>query len=185
MAAPQVGDIVEAFCRHCRLNLDVTVAAVVGDETVSVVCRTCDEKQRYKPAQVETQGRKAGIRVVDVAPAGRSRRKARPRIGMGTDQPEPAAVVRRQRKLSPEELAQQQVQAKWDAATGESDSRHARPHREDEVYDVGELVLHKAFGMGVIEAAEPDGALRVLFRDGYQSLESAARPSPEDDALAS
>ena len=78
---------------------------------------------------------------------------------------------------------------RWDEATDKVDSRHARPHRSHESYEVGEFILDKVHGMGLVEEVNAeDGTLRVLFKKGYAPMPSVpkhlrppAEPSAEDD----
>lgn len=167
MPSPQVGDLVEAYCRRCKLNLGATVAAVVGDEIVRVVCRTCDESQRYSPPRTE---RKLGRRVVDVQPTRKRRRTPMPSLQIPhVDKLAPAKAPKRRPTLPPKTADE----LRWEEATREADSRFARPHREEERYDPAELILDKRWGMGVVEAREEDGTLVVLFRGGVRRMPSA------------
>ncbi len=167
MPSPQVGDLVEAYCRRCKLNLGATVAAVVGDEIVRVVCRTCDESQRYSAPRTE---RKVGRRVVDVQPTRKRRRTPMPSLQIPhVDKLAPPQKVKRRPTLPPKTADE----LRWEEATKEADSRFARPHRAEERYDAGELILDKRWGMGVVEAREEDGTLVVLFRGGVRRMPSA------------
>ncbi len=168
MPSPQVGDLVEAYCRRCKLNLGATVAAVVGDEIVRVVCRTCDESQRYSPPRSE---RKVGRRVVEVQPTRKRRRTPMPsslQMPHVSDLP-PSNKPKRRPTLPPKTADE----LRWEEATQGVDSRHGRPHRSEERYDVGEIILHKRWGMGVVEAREEDGTLVVLFRTGVRRMPSS------------
>ncbi len=186
MPIPKLGDIIEAYCGRCKLNLDTSVAAVVGEEIVSVVCRTCDEKQKFRPPRPEKTvaplaSRTAaggGRRVVDVSAMSKSNRSSAGKSRTATrrpvrtdEHPRPAAT-RRQRSDSPEIIALRAMFQRWDQATAGVDSRFARPHREEEAYDPGEAILHKMFGMGIVEDRTEDGTLTVLFRNGVHSLPS-------------
>jgi len=51
-------------------------------------------------------------------------------------------------------------------------SIHGNPFDPTRVYHDGDVVLHKQFGMGIVESIAQDGlSLSALFRDGVQSLE--------------
>lgn len=167
MPSPQVGDLVEVYCRRCKLNLGATVAAVVGDEIVRVVCRSCDESQRYSPPRNE---RKMGRRVVEVQPTRKRRRTPTPSLQIPNIDKLPPPKRPKRRPTLPPKTADE---LRWEEATAGVESRYARPHRAEERYDVGEFVLDKRSGMGVVEAREEDGTLVVLFRVGVRRMPSS------------
>jgi hypothetical protein len=181
---PQVGAVVSASCSECRDSTDVEVAAVVGDEIVSVTCKACGTAQRYRaPAAPGAKGRPSGRRVIDVGmapadPRPRPRGGRRPtdsgEISMRTpprEAPPVAAVLSPARAPIREERADE-VFKRWDTLTAGLLSRHGRPHRAHETYKAGEVILHNVHGMGVIEQISADGELTVLFRRGVQRLPS-------------
>lgn len=190
MPVPNIGDIVEAHCRRCKLTLDTSVAAVVGPEIASVVCRTCGEQQRYKPPRdAPTSKARTGRRVVDVSTlssAKRARTRSRSRSPSSlpmpmsappllSTSPNPttgaARVVVRDRA---EAKAKREAHERWAKETSNVHVRYARPHRIKEAYDPGEAILHKRFGMGIVCDRGVDGTLSVLFREGMQQLPSKA-----------
>lgn len=187
MAKPKVGEPVEVFCTACGVNATATVAATVRDEVVSVECKTCGEQQRFRPPKSERpeprQVRRSSRRVVDVVPRSKKgRRSSRSRDSTPTSLGGPPPnggngrgerkAVRRRRTLTPEQKAKRELRKLWDTQTENVDSRYARPHREEERYDEGEAILHKRFGMGIVEGRAADGTLTVLFRNGRNELES-------------
>ncbi|MCA9513393.1 MAG: hypothetical protein KC635_00465 [Myxococcales bacterium] len=200
--AHKVGDIVKALCSHCRVTVDAQVDAAVGDEIVTVTCRTCGTSQRYQDesddGQSSTDGRATlGRRVVDVDPPRRKKARAGQRRVQSTtgreipDSPRPIANARsfepppvrpdptgQTGSGTPIVLGRDSPHFKrWNEATDKIDSRYARPHRSHEAYEVGEAVLHKVHGMGIIEKVAADGDLSVLFRNGFVTLPS--RPKSE------
>jgi len=189
--AAQVAEIIQAHCSQCKDNQDAAVVAVVGDEIVTVTCKTCGTSQRYRPP-VEARSRPASRRVVDVGsggndnprPRGRTPRRVlsstgreivdeappRPPPPMPAPTPAPALVARPTgvgNNISDEDLAK-----RWKVLTEGVQSRQGRPHRSHEAYHEGEIVLHTAYGMGLVEQVGADGTLTVLFRRGYQNLPS-------------
>jgi len=175
-SSTKVGDIVDAYCRRCKLVLDATVAAMVDDAIISVVCRTCGERQRHKPEKPTASTR--GRRVVEV----RSSRPSRPRSRRDTparplphSDPLPEAEARRsgQRKKRVTDKVEDAQFLRWFKATNGVHSRYARPHRAEESYAEADLVLHKVHGMGIVEAVDPSsGAIKVLFREGLVTLDA-------------
>lgn len=193
----QVGEVVTAHCSQCKENTDVEVVAAVGDEIVTVACKTCGTSQRFRPP-LGPGVRPGGRRVVDVGspeptPRPRARSSARrvlsstgreiiddapPRrpvppktpIPMPTPQPSAAARPTGMGHVKSEDLFR-----RWDALTTGMLSRHGRPHRQTDSYKPGEIVLHTVHGMGVVEQVAPDGTLTVLFKRGYQALPSTPK----------
>lgn len=209
--AYKVGDIVKALCSHCRVSVDASIDAAVGDEIVTVTCRTCGTSQRYQDdsedGQSGSDGRAGlGRRVVDVDPPRRKKARVGQRRVQSTtgreipDVPKPVATAR---SFEPPPTRPDPTGAsggtpivlgkdsphfqRWNEATDKVDSRHARPHRSSEAYEAGEAVLHKVFGMGIVEKVGDDGGLKVLFRNGFVALPSrpkrdlAPRPAAADE----
>jgi hypothetical protein len=48
----RIGDDTDDYCSRCRLLTTHTVSAMVGDDIVSVTCRTCGDPHPYKGARV-------------------------------------------------------------------------------------------------------------------------------------
>lgn len=64
---------------------------------------------------------------------------------------------------------------RWEEATSDLTSIHGRPYDPGRAYHEGDIILHKQFGMGVVEGRqEADGSIDVLFRDGSQVLAASA-----------
>lgn len=206
--APNSGDIVKALCSHCKVEVDAQVVAAVGDEIVTVTCRTCGTSQRHRdPDGASGLGR----RVVDVEPRRNTKRpRSRSRRVVSTTgreipdvpmpvpasrlpEPDPRRIVSRtapaaSAESGPPSAADEELFQRWDAATDRVDSRYARPHRAHESYEVGEAVLDKIHGMGIVEGVAEDGKLNVLFKRGYVAMESVPKhlrpqiaPPADDD----
>ena len=58
----KLGDIVDAWCSSCKLNLDMSVAAVTEDVIKQVQCRTCGYFVAYKPAVDMEKKRAAALK---------------------------------------------------------------------------------------------------------------------------
>lgn len=163
---------------------------MAGDEIVSVKCKTCATTQTYRSA---VERPKVGRRVVDMAgvdPSPRPRSKGPRRVlsstgrndsegarrgPMPTPPPVPAGV---EAPRAPARVTakDEDLRRRWDALTEGRTSRHGRPHRATDSYRDGQIILHSAHGMGVIEGIAADGTLRVLFRRGYEALPSQVAP---------
>jgi hypothetical protein len=56
----QVGEEITSVCTKCKLALDHTIAAMVGERVAKVQCKTCGGLHRYvNPAATESPARKA------------------------------------------------------------------------------------------------------------------------------
>ncbi len=128
-------------------------------------------------------GRRSSRRVVDVTPQFASRRRRKIRVErnpmmqrrgavggpFGGPPPAPTGAPKeappRPRVLSPE-------RQRWEKLTEGVLSVHGVPYDANRRYSHGDIVLHKSFGLGVVEAVdEESGTMRVLFRDGVQELQ--------------
>lgn len=202
--ATNAGDIVKAHCSHCKVDVDAQVVAAVGDEIVTVTCRTCGTSQRFRVADEDGGGadRGAGRRVVDVEPRKNKKPRNRARRVVSTTgreipdvsgPPRPfegttwaggsaaadaTAAAPSRTPASPifEDASAEERFKRWDAATDRVDQRYARPHRPHESYELGEAILDKVHGMGIVEKVDADGGvLTVLFKQGYIELPSVPR----------
>jgi len=189
--AAQVGDIIQAHCSQCKENRESELMAIVGDEVVTITCKTCGTQQRFRPP-MDAKSRPTARRVVDVSgndspkPRGRSQRRvlsstgreiiddAPPRPVPPPPGPAPAPPPPVARPTGMVHMKNQDLVKRWDALTAGVTSRHGRPHRSHESYRDGEIILHTVHGMGIIEQVASDGTLTVLFKRGYQNL--ASRP---------
>ena len=167
---PQIGDIVEAYCEKCRLNLDVSIAAVVGDEVKQVQCRTCGNFVPYKePIPDSVRKERVFKRVL----AMRDRRSQAPttiqRRGQAPEPPPEAPPAPGNWPTPADRARQSEDERRWREVTDQVDSRSALPYAAHRAFREGEYVLHKTFGMGHVESVTETDML-VLFREGEQTL---------------
>lgn len=152
MATFNLGDLIEIWCRYCRLNLDGVVAALKDGEVVKVQCRTCRHFQDYKPpVPMEQQRQKLLRKAMRIAE----------RHGKGPARMEPE----KEENLSQEAV----IRTLWEEATKDASSLRASVYEEYKAFKEKDVILHKAFGMGVVQEATED-AILVLFREGFQRL---------------
>ncbi len=58
MSSLRLGDTLEDYCLNCRRLLDHAVAALVNDQPVKVVCRTCGREHDFKHGQLPVRKQK-------------------------------------------------------------------------------------------------------------------------------
>lgn len=117
-----------------------------------------------------------GRRIVSVpTDTGRSSRRtktSRSKSGgsaspFGQADPREGAAGRRR----PQPAPKSEDRLRWEKATEGVTSVHGRPFDPGRVYTEGDIILHKQFGMGVVETpAGTDEAVNVLFREGVEIL---------------
>ncbi len=166
MGTAKLGDVIEVWCRYCKLNLDANVSALAPDGGIAKVqCRTCRHFQDHKePVPDSVRREKLVKKVLALA----ERRGARP----------PGALSRptTHEPLSAEAVAR----AMWEEATKDASPMKIKTYDEHRRYAPQDMVAHKAFGLGVVhEVRDEDDTLLVLFRDGYQRIEHN-RPRDEE-----
>jgi hypothetical protein len=162
-ARPGVGRDCDAWCAKCKRETTHTIAAMVGIEVVKVHCKTCGADHKYKSAREVVQTAKAAASEEAVDASGETPRKAakpaRPRAASGG--------VKRAEALA---LAQaRHLKVQWTKAIGDLDRGRAVPYAASMTVAPGQLVDHKTFGCGVVDAVL-EGKSRFLFEDGYRTL---------------
>lgn len=58
----------------------------------------------------------------------------------------------------------------WEEALEEKDLSKATPYSMYDVFNEGELIMHEAFGYGVVIGLQPDNKMEVLFKTGVKLL---------------
>ena len=161
--AHSIGDIVEAYCSRCRLNLDTSVAAVLDGHVQKIMCRTCGNECKYRPPVDMDARKQQQLKRLMRKHEKRREEQAKPTPVEPSTGESPRAVLR---KL-------------WDELTDAVDARYARVYDPAREYEPEEAILHKRLGMGIVQEVNDSGTMRVLFRTGFEELEMAA---PEDEA---
>ena len=152
---PELGDVIEAYCEHCRLALDVSVAAVTDGEVKQVQCRTCSNFVPYRPPSDATKRRQRVIRRVLANRDRKQSRSARPVEATTPDPPVPQKIP---------------TDPRWLELTEGVDSTGAVPYTHYRCFSEGDYILHKSFGMGYVESVGEDDQIVVVFREGQQTL---------------
>jgi hypothetical protein len=155
-----IGDILEAYCSRCRLNLDVSIAALMEGVVQKVMCRTCGNEVKYRPpVDMEARQQQKLSRLVRQHGKRRNEQEQPAAETVGADSPRAAL-----RQL-------------WDELTDNVDGRCARVYDPTREYEIEEAVLHKRFGMGIVHQISEDGSMSVLFRNGFQELAKSVEPN--------
>lgn len=59
----------------------------------------------------------------------------------------------------------------WRERTAALGPRDGKVYYADRIYDIGDVLLHKRYGMGIVESIVSENAAMVLFRDARQVIE--------------
>ena len=144
-----LGDIVDGYCSSCKLNLDVSVAAVVDGEAKQVQCRTCGNFVSYKPPVDMQKKKEAALKKLM-----RMQAKTRGKSG-------------EVKAIDPGTLSIQTE--RWKTLTDKVMSWQAKPYDAHRTYAQGNFILHKPGGMGHVESAD-EKELIVLFKSGLMTV---------------
>lgn len=156
---PQLGDIIEAYCERCRLNLDASIAAMEGEEVKQVQCRTCGNFVKFREPVPESERKERVFkRVLNMRDRRGGTRGGTPTPPPVTEKPSTPFVPRRK-----------PVDPRWIELTEGVDSTRATPYDPLRTYSEGDYILHKEHGMGHVERLEGDQMV-VLFRLGETTL---------------
>ena len=162
MKGKSIGDEVEFYCSKCRLNLYGNVASVVNGEVKQVTCRTCRSTVGFKREKSEAEFRALKLKQ---AFALRNRRQ----------QPQSVGVDRGAASGGPE------VTRRWRKLTDDVDARFAPRYGPDRNYEKGDLVIHKQYGLGIVQEVLHENAFVAIFRTAELPLEMNAVPLADEE----
>jgi len=161
-----LGDIVEAYCPTCRLNLNASVAALLENGAIGKVqCRTCGNFHAYKPPVPDEVRREQGVkRALNI------RKKRGAYVPEATYKRGGKVVKTTVRTPDFEVRAPVDPAAKseWERLTEGVTSRQATIYRESKGYSVGDYLIHKKHGLGYVKEVrevEGEGWAIVIFRE--------------------
>lgn len=199
----QVGDETEGYCPRCRLNTYQIVAATQGGIVLQATCRTCRNAFAWKPEVTPEETRAKHLRKLsrltrtamvsapEVISRGRKtggdldaplRALAQLNGRQATDSPASphrhiAATPAPNAAAALAEVAASDAPSKpadrWQALTAKLGWRDGKPYQVTRVYSPGDVVLHKAHGLGIIQQIVHESACLVLFRDAEVVLPMA------------
>ncbi len=192
----KVGDETEGYCQRCRLNTYQAIAATDGRTIFTATCRTCRNTVTWKPEVSAEEVRAKQMKKLGKLQRDRPRLSSPPEViskrpqrggdlagplrelskltgkPMGlppeTDAPPPAIVG------TP--VAVDERLARWQALTAKLSSRDGKPYQVTRTYKAGDVVLHKANGLGVVTSVVNEGACLVLFREAETVLQMGVSP---------
>jgi hypothetical protein len=171
-----LGDILEAYCPACRLNLDASVAALLPDGAVAKVqCRTCGNFHEFKAPVPDDVRRERGMqramnmrRKRTYVPDATIKRGGKVVVQMGNRPPDsPVSQV----AVAPAVHAESR--SEWEKVTAGVGSTQASLYREQRKYRAGDYLIHKKHGFGYVKEVRQveDGEWAVVvFRDLTETL---------------
>jgi hypothetical protein len=193
----QIGDEIDGYCPRCRLNTYQNVSAMDGSTVLSATCRTCRNTFAWKPEvspddmraqQMKKLNRLQRTRMTSAPEVtSRTRRKVgdldqlramAKAIGHDIQGEVPAAPG------APAATATSGIVSgtptatdRWRVLTANLGWRDGKPYKASSLYKAGDVVLHKAHGLGVVQQVVHDNACLVLFRDSEAVMEMGAPPN--------
>ncbi len=140
MAELKVGGEVDAFCTKCKMVLGHTVLAVWAEQIKRVRCNTCMGEHAFKAAAGTTS-----------------------KSSSASPKPRKAAAAK------PKGVEKAQVSS-YEAAMAGKDTSTARKYNPKEKFEVGAVIAHPAFGLGVVAAARGLEKIDIAFPGGVKTL---------------
>jgi hypothetical protein len=140
------GDIIEARCTKCREVLNHRIVAMVEAKVVRVECNTCKGMHNYYPPPAAKE-----------AKAPRTASVSKPRS---------TSAVPRASKKDPTEIEREE----WASLYPTFDHEKALPYNMENRFQVKRLILHPAFGLGIVKAVIVPNKMQVLFKEGIKLL---------------
>ena len=137
------GQDIDTKCTRCKLELAHTVIAAVNGIPARVKCNTCHSERKYRPPRGSKTTSTTKRRT-----QGTAGRRSKTVGGSVTDRSSNWA----------------EIMAKADVG-----GVAKRDYNMRETFDVGQVVMHRKFGGGVVEAIV-DNKIRVCFADGERLL---------------
>lgn len=187
---PELGDVISAYCPACRINLDASVAAVVDGQVAKAQCRTCGNFHPYKPPIDDSERRQRGIKralnmkkkrmqhvpETTIKRGGRVvTTTARP-VGSSSLSKPPVSEVHEE---TTPKFVNTAAQSEWERLTEGVNSTQATIYRESRVYNIGDYLIHRTFGLGYVqEIQEVDGEkwALVVFRAQNETIPCERAP---------
>jgi hypothetical protein len=158
---PKVGGEIISYCTKCKLDLNHVIHAMVGELPVRVECFTCHSTHKYHEPKEAKAAAKAAKVLTSVKPVNRPANGASTRSSSSS---ETSFDTPRNRKAPPIDPAET-----W-ANLLKGRTNAAKSYDMTASFDVGDVVEHPSFGMGVVEKRLEPQKISVVFRDGAKNL---------------
>lgn len=206
----KIGDEVDGHCPRCKLNTYQIVAATDGHTILSVTCRTCrnsfpwraevtvdamrmkaikklQQLQRSRmagPPEVSSRGQRkrgdfdASLKALEALNGPALAAEVRSRLAAGAVSPPGSSAAAADAAKGTAATAA--GAERWRSLTANLGWRDGKPYQVTRTYGIGDVLLHKAHGLGVVEQVVHAQACLVLFRDAETVLQMALPPSAVD-----
>jgi hypothetical protein len=182
----KVGDETEGYCLRCRLNTYQSVAATDGRTIFTATCRTCRNTVTWKAEVSAEEVRAKQMKKLGKLQRDRPRMMSAPEViskrpARGGDLAGPlrelSKLTGKPMGLPPEADSEapkaivgtpapvNEILTRWQALTAKLSSRDGKPYQLTRTYKPGDVVLHKAHGLGVVQSVVNESACLVLFRE--------------------
>jgi hypothetical protein len=188
-----IGDETEGYCPRCRLNTYQIVAATDGRSVQSVTCRTCRNSfpwrrevtpEELRERQLDKLRRLTRAKGIGPEVQSRTRRKVgdldmlrQAAAALGREVPDlPADTPPPAPASAPVATSGGDSTDRWRVQTAKLGWRDGKPYQPTRTYKAGDVMLHKAHGLGVVQQVVHDGACVVLFRDQETVIEMGQAP---------
>ena len=140
------GDIIEARCTKCREVLNHRIVAMVEEKVVRVECNTCNGVHNFHAPPVA--------------------KEAKVPKKTAASKPRTTPAVPRTSRKDPAEVEREE----WASLHPTFDYDKALPYDMNGRFNVKRLILHPAFGIGVVKVVTVPNKMQVLFKDGIKLL---------------
>ncbi len=162
MKGKSIGDEVDFYCTRCKLNLHGNVASVVNGEVKKVTCRTCHFTVAFKREKSDAEFRAQKLK----------------RAFALRDRRQQAQVAGADRGAA---TGGTEVTKRWRKLTDDVDARFAPRYQREKSYDEGDLVIHKQYGLGIVQQVLHEQAFVAIFRTIELPLEMNASPDEDEE----
>lgn len=172
MASIVPGSTIEARCTRCNDITGHIVMAVVGGEIVKVECRACGSVHKYYPPAT---AKKAAARAdVCRVKAGEDRKQAVNAAGKSTASGSGLSTATKAAAKPKVRKDAQDVEAAWQRSIN-TNAAAPKPYSMTGLFDAGDVLEHKVFGLGVVQEIQPPDKIGVLFREGVKLLRTGSK----------
>lgn len=139
----QAGSAVESTCRKCKAVTDHHVVVMVDDAIGKVQCTVCGGRHAYRPPKIATK----------------SKPKSKPSRAVKSKQAAPAPAKKPSVVLE-----------HWEKMVGTVSGDKVVPYAMSSVFQAGDVIDHKTFGLGYVQKLPKPHMIEVLFCESVKNL---------------